>query len=219
MTGAPVLIGTVTGGPIDGFDLVINAGAGRAVAMNVFVNDVQVGTYLPANTSFNNLARISVPVRIANGATVKIALATNSAFVAMTVYPIAYQLSVANDVTSIAALGSVASLTAMGATLTAANAWVPIGTLTANAKGIASVHMYHGNDTSRAGGNHIVDIGIGADGAETILVPNLLVVTSGTAVIFPETAPWRMPLPAGAKLHARMQTGADNINVQTALMY
>lgn len=221
-TAAPgTTIGTTTAA-LDGIIFTIS-NQQRQGAFHVYFDSVLKCTAIPFNANVGTFATIDLPIRVPSGTVVSVAIATTAGSAAFRVSAIGYQSSVTSTVTSIAALAAFATISQQGVACTVANTWVEVGTLAADAKGIAAIHIGNNNDTGRTGGHMIVGIGTGASSSEQILVPNIAALDSTTNTLYREQGPFRISLTSGTRLVARAKlsdgTLPDPVNVQLAIMY
>lgn len=218
-------IGTTTAA-LDG--LIITLGnQSRQGAIHVYFDGVLKCDAIPFNANVSTIATIDLPIRVPANTLVSVAIATTAGSAAFRVSMVGYQSSVTSTVTSISALvpyqSGVTTMATQGVTLNSANAWVQVGILGADAKGVAVVHVGNANVTARTGGHLIVGVGTGASTAETVLIPNIGAVDSINNVLFREQGPFRTTIASGTRLVARAKLSDGTLpnacNVQLAIMY
>lgn len=85
-------------------------------------------------------------------------------------------------------------------------AWVALTTATTEPYAALGVSVSGGNDATQSTGTLIVDIGVGAAGAERVIIPNVTFETTTTEIVAPKSSlVYPAAIPAGSRLSARWQ--------------
>jgi hypothetical protein len=211
---------------VDGIEFDLRTTSNVYGAIKFYLDGVQK-INLPFNTQGGNIAKVRLPIRLAAGA-LSFGVATNGSGSTGHIGVIPYQSSVAETITTWDVLGSQTNMTDQGVhytEVTDLNQWKQIAVLGSGpVKAIAAVAFPGGKLSGRTGSNeYVIDLGTGASGAETVLVPKLSASDSTTVLRSEVNGPYRVTIPGLTRVAARIVSEAgtlpDPISLQVAIGY
>jgi hypothetical protein len=168
--------------------------------------EYRIPVYLPVGTRLHAKAQSAVGSQTVTLMVVPITRPptgiSTSANILGSNFPVVKALN-ANTATS---AGTVVTLP--GATNTK-GAWTEMIAATAEPYQALMVGVQGGSDVTASNASILLDIGIGASGSETTVIPNIVVITTTAELVtVPDSGAWLVNVPVGSRISARYQASA-----------
>lgn len=198
----------VTGNFTGGIAHLLDIGVGASGSETVLVPDIH------ASCVSNNPIVVSFPIAIPAGARLAARLAASTASSTMSViaylakggWPEPTARSLVDTYGAAAATSRGASVDP-GSTANTKGSWTQITASTTRRISTLVVGVGNQRNTAPTAGAWFADIGIGASGSETVLIPNHRIVASANGSLLPSHSLFPVSIPAGSRLAVRAQSG------------
>ena len=158
-----------------------------------------------------------VPIPVPEGSRLSIrAIATNATTIEVGIMLIGRSFQNSSPMSRMTSYGVVAGdeggvVVDPGGTANTKGAWAEIEAATANPMKILNVAIGNRQNLSRADANWLIDLGIGAGGSETVVIPDFYINADSNATCMRPTNTWfPVAIPEGVRLAVRAQCSIND---------
>lgn len=189
----------------------LDLGTGAAGSETVIASNI--GSGYSGGLTYDFPLRIASGTRIA--ARIQSAVASKTQTVSVALARAASTLTVtpSTDVTVWGADTSTSRGTTVIPGANVKGSWTQITADSGNARQWIAIHIQGASNTAMQGVNHLIDIGRGAAGAETVIVPNIRILTSNSETINYNSLyrTYFVTIPANSRLAVRSQASTASV--------